>query len=1378
MSAPDSAVLEAKVAAAVDVWTGELIDLGGRNTLLYYKDLKSGTVSLDDADEVAVEALLGSQTVRLSNLFGADLAPAARRARTVRAKAAENFEERGLQTLFLAWGMATWTNMRGTATPAAPVLLRQANLAPRGGAEEDFDLTLPGEWEINPTLLHLLSTDYDVRVDAAALLDLLNLDADMPDATPVFDLLSKEAADVEGFGVTPRVVLGNFSYAKLPMVRDLETATEVLAASALVAAIAGDEAAREVLRSRHPAGLREDAPDHTPPADEFLVRDADASQSYVINAAVSGADVVCLGPPGTGKSQTIANLIATFSARGKKVLFVAEKRAAIDAVLERLEKVDLADLVMDLHDGPGSRRVLAQKLSRALAAASQVPLPNMAAEQEALVRRRDDLRTGMEALHTERDPWGLSIYKVQADLLGLPEAVRSSQRLPRDVLTALDGDQIRDASADLEAYVGLGGLDIWSTQSPWVPALGAGTITNADQAATALDAATNLSSHTLPHSATTLRSLLAEVGLVEPQNLAEWASALELLSGVASTLTVFKPEVYDLDLATLATQLEAGARRPMARLGSQYRGARKALRELELSQLPKGAALHAAVAAAATQAAGWARASADRGRPRVPADLAAAAATYGQLATEIRSLEVYAQINLEIISIDDLATALSKLLSDRATLFRLPELHRLQGALDRRGLGPLTVEMRNRQLSTSQALECLRFVWLSSILESVSLADTRIGAFDGTARTRTVAEFRTADVRHIATAPTRIQRAVAEHITAARDAYPKESQLVAAQAARKRGHLPVRQLFQAAPHVLGAVKPCWAMSPLVVAQLLPAQRCFDVVIFDEASQVTPSDAVGALMRADQAIVAGDPHQLPPTSFFMSSTDDGDGDGDDDRGAIDGALTRDIESVLDVMSALLPAPYGTRTLTWHYRSRDERLIAFSNAQPSLYDWSLVTFPGISGGAMPTHHLVPQATGVGQEDSRNAEVVKVVELVTEHAHSRPEESLGVITMGIKHADRISEMLRKARQEDPELDDFMSETAKERVFVKNLERVQGDERDAIILSIGYGKLADGRMQYRFGPINQEGGERRLNVAITRARSRMTVVSSFSSLDMDPNRLNAEGAKLLGRYLAYAESGGTDLGPNVKDRPNLNPFEIDVRDKLNAAGIPLVAQYGVSGYWIDFAAQHPQEPGRMVLAIEADGASYHSGKTARDRDRLRQQHLENLGWTFHRIWSTEWFHRHEAEIEQAKEAYARAVDRANRPQSAASGSSDGPGAMALSEVTPMAAPSPEREGPQPVWGGRANIMEYTPAELVKLIRWIQSDTLLRTEDQLISEAMRCLRLQKRGSRIVAALTEAIERAKQPGLPPSRPKPAPARRTTARRPRSSSRGRPRRRRW
>jgi hypothetical protein len=244
------------VGRAVRTWSGELVDLGGRNTLLYYRDLKQGTLDIgpgSGASPVAVDALLSSRPVRLSVLFDdAAIGAVARRARTVKAKAAENFEERGLQTLFLGWGMATWSNLRGTAVPAAPVLLRQAALAARGGAGEDFDASLPGEWEINPTLLHLLKTEHRVEADRAELLDLFGQEREPPDPGSLFERLTKAAAAVPGFSVAPRIVLGNFSYAKLPMVLDLETATDSLLASELICAIAGDEEARAAVRARHP----------------------------------------------------------------------------------------------------------------------------------------------------------------------------------------------------------------------------------------------------------------------------------------------------------------------------------------------------------------------------------------------------------------------------------------------------------------------------------------------------------------------------------------------------------------------------------------------------------------------------------------------------------------------------------------------------------------------------------------------------------------------------------------------------------------------------------------------------------------------------------------------------------------------------------------------------------------------------------------------------------------------------------------------------------------------------------------------------------------------------------------------------------------------
>lgn len=869
-----------------------------------------------------------------------------------------------------------------------------------------------------------------------------------------------------------------------------------------------------------------------------------------------------------------------------------------------------------------------------------------------------------------------------------------------------------------------------------------------------------MTNHTLPEATARFERALTECGLAPPTKVGSWIRVLTLLDGVAATLSVFDSAIFDQPLTDLAVALspakEGGFGRLRARLfDGHYRRARKATGALWKAGKPKASELHAAVEAAAAQNETWSRGAADGGRPRLPADLAGAEGVYGQLLTELQGMESLLGVSeLAEMSLASLRARLAALLADTPTLAKLPELTRHRDRLYNAALGPLLAEMATRNLTLDQALACLEHVWLSSIMESVSVADPRIGAFDGDAHRRTVQEYREADRSHIETAVVRVRRAVAESATKARDDFPKESDGVEWQARLKRGHLPVRQLFQAAPHVLGALKPCWAMSPLVVSQLLPAQRCFDVVIFDEASQVTPADAVGALMRADRAIVAGDPHQLPPTSFFGTS---GGGQDDEDLEAEELAApqgTRNMESVLDAMGSLLPSPKGTRTLGWHYRSRDERLIAFSNAQPDLYDWALTTFPGVAGADCLRHVAVPFRTGrVGQEDSVADEVAEVVALVADHAATRSDQSLGVIAMGIKHANRVDEALRRARALDPQLDAFLDGTAspqarKERFFVKNLERVQGDERDAIILTVGYGKNPDGRMLYRFGPINNEGGERRLNVAITRARAHMTVVSSFTSADMDANKLRSQGAQMLCRYLAYAESGGSDLGPVAKDKSDLNPFERDVERCLQAAGIPLVAQYGCSGYWIDYAAQHPTRPGQMVLAIECDGVSYHSSATARDRDRLRQEHLERLGWTFHRIWSQDWFYQREREVQRAVAAYGEAVAKADRLASVdvlGAQVTEPDAAPEHAHTKPASSTGTRRVGLCPVRRGRAGgIDAYAPSELVAAVRWIESDTLLRTEEELLAETMDLLGFTRRGSKIVAAITAAIHQARR----------------------------------
>ena len=379
------------------------------------------------------------------------------------------------------------------------------------------------------------------------------------------------------------------------------------------------------------------------------------------------------------------------------------------------------------------------------------------------------------------------------------------------------------------------------------------------------------------------------------------------------------------------------------------------------------------------------------------------------------------------------------------------------------------------------------------------------------------------DRQHLTRTTTRLRRLHAAHGVRQRDMHPDEAAMIKRQAALKRRHMPLRELFRAAPSALLAVKPCWAMSPLVVSQILPADRTyFDVVIFDEASQVTPADAIPAIMRGRTVVVAGDDKQLPPTSFFMATQPEDEDFAQDE--SLD--LTKGFESVLDSLAAILP----TAQLDWHYRSQDERLIAFSNE--AFYEGRLVTFPGVVGRGSLEHVLVPARSDVDQPESAPSEVQEVVRLVLEHAAEHADESLGVIAMGITHATKIEDALRIALRTRPDLDAYFDEKRNERFFVKNLERVQGDERDAIILSVGYGKSVDGRLFYRFGPINLEGGERRLNVAVTRARRRMTVVSSFSSSEMDPERTKGRGARSLRDYLAYAEAAGRRKGRPGRSR------------------------------------------------------------------------------------------------------------------------------------------------------------------------------------------------------------------------------------------------------
>jgi very-short-patch-repair endonuclease len=446
--------------------------------------------------------------------------------------------------------------------------------------------------------------------------------------------------------------------------------------------------------------------------------------------------------------------------------------------------------------------------------------------------------------------------------------------------------------------------------------------------------------------------------------------------------------------------------------------------------------------------------------------------------------------------------------------------------------------------------------------------------------------------------------------------------LIQHEIGKQRRHISIRQLVHRAGKALQALKPCFMMGPLSVAQYLkPGALEFDLVVMDEASQMKPEDAMGAIARGKQVVIVGDPKQLPPTTFFDRMQEDRDEDEDEETG---------VEQSESILQAAAPLFKPMRRLRWHYRSRHESLIAFSNKE--FYNNDLVVFP--------SPHMADAQYGVkwvringGLFRNRvNAKEARVIaHKAIDHMKTRKNESLGVVAMNANQKDLIETEVENLLKEDPAALRYIEQHQEdsEPFFVKNLENVQGDERDVIFISFTYGPIeSGGPVMQRFGPINQEQGWRRLNVLFTRAKNRVVAFSSMSSDDINVQVKSHLGVKALKNYLAYAATKNLEQ-PVESGREPDSDFERAVSHALKLKGYECVAQVGVAGFYIDIAVKHPHYPGRFLLGIECDGATYHSGKSVRDRDRLRQAVLENLGWEIHRIWSTDWFKNLDGEIE-----------------------------------------------------------------------------------------------------------------------------------------------------
>ncbi|MEK9509015.1 AAA domain-containing protein [Gemmatimonadota bacterium Y43] len=1340
------------IESAVDHWKRHLIDQSRNNRLLYYKDLKTKTLRLESLPREADERLLLAHPVTLDELLPTTLKEEAngdveklrdleerklkdyrKRANAIFRAHQVYFEEQGLETLFLALGLAHWDDGsdENQRKPAAPILLVPIVLTPRGaGSSRSFTVEAIGEVIVNPVLLHSLR-DLGVDVEAGQLLDgiegMRDQDAGIKELAELNQLYSRlrgTASNVRDFRIADTRIISTFAYFKQAMVRDLEEYLELLVRHPIIGALAGDDKLQGELTQSY----EDPEPtqfDEVPAQKSDLILDADSSQESAVRRILAEQSIVIQGPPGTGKSQTIANTIGAITNSRGSVLFVAEKRAAIQAVTKRLVASGLEHLILDLHGGGITRKALAAQIANALAGVKGTTPDTNGELYRAHDRTQAKLREHRERMHQTREPSGLSVYAMRGLMSACPSGSEWTPHLDRKQVKLLAERrvQIKEATAELSEFADLLSGE---TPTPWIK----GDFSDPNFSfAEAYPAAENAD-----RKLARVEEALMELGfnLSDDTTREQLDEIQRILTRHARTSESWKQSIWTVDLERIRSTLTEVGSGFFAHLkgviaNGEYRRTRNTLATHSRAGIPKFDTPLAEVRKLESAKSTWLELTGS-GRPAL-----------------------LQKVQDAVSALDDAMSALAEFLDHMPRLWgpnptwgRM--LEDLDGLVEDRVNGNrLALYAKGRQRlnalfpADSRDLDELLGLphedWADSIdyalgwnaHREVAMADPAIEGFSGESHQQTVRAFQAADIELLPATAARVAREHGAQFIKICDQYPEEYAIIRREAEKKSRHKSLRQLMDEAPRVLTALFPCWMGSPLSVSQLLSPKLRFDVVLFDEASQIFPWDAVPSIMRGNQIVVAGDRHQMPPTDFFNMQDSD---DVTEDAQAYEG-----FESLLAQAGAFLPSS----NLMWHYRSEDERLIGFSNHH--VYKGALITFPGAGKGRPPLRAEVVEDSGRFAANTRSGpdEVNRVVELIIEHAENHPEESLGVIAMGITHARRIEHALDQRLALRPDLEKFFDPSREsERFFVKNLERVQGDERDSIILSVGYAKNKGGTLNHNFGPITQEHGYRRLNVAVSRARRHMTVVSSFSWKDIDSSRSSARGVKFLRDFLRYAESGGAELADEGQTREPLNPWELEVYDRLKEAGLDLEPQYGIAKFRIDMVAKHPDRPGEFVLAIECDGASYHSSPTARERDRLRQQVLERLGWRFHRIWSTDWWNDWRTEVKKAVAAYEIALGGETAPTV---GVVDSEMKLDIGGGNDSSAPSHARLGPKPRLTPGKSIQEYSESQLRKLAEWIRSDGKLRPKEELVEAMFHELGFGRRGGRIMRTLRSVVDK-------------------------------------
>jgi superfamily I DNA and/or RNA helicase/very-short-patch-repair endonuclease len=1237
------------------------------------------------------------------------------------------FEEQGYTVLYLALGFLEWTeDSNSDQTRSSPLILIPVELE-RTKVGKSFKLYWTEEDIFTNISLQAKLSEQGILLP----------DFEMPDGKTGIDQYFKSVVDeisnMQNWRVVSDIYLDFFSFTKFVMYKDLDSNGWPEGKSPI-----DHPLIKSIFDPSEKQDMSEFSEDEVDAKLNFFnlyhVMDADPSQIAVIEDVKASKNLVVEGPPGTGKSQTITNIIAELLADGKSVLFVSEKMAALEVVKSRLDHVGLGDFCLELHSRKSNKKEVLAELQHTI---SKPPPKSISLDKdfEKLDSLKSELNGYVKALN---EPFGI-LEEKPFSLFNMKEKASShfeklDRDMPRIKLSDVEKCNYADfanTKSELSNLAEILQIVKPISNHPW-KGCSPDSVLPSDE--TEIDFLINECNTSINDIEAIIEKLTEFCSIKRPVSFKELEQAISASKVIAASkptdkdvllsskwnepsheaneliqkieeyhklctqvLKTFERDALNLNLDLIHDYRELSAKFFITRFfNGRFRQLKQEifslykdvppennkmiisdLNELEYCIKLKTDIQDSNETGQTLFGSHW---RAEESNPKMLQSFAYWVVSFRQQLLkkvfteeiidvvsagisqenveriiddlignkkhfiEIRdqlderigiNYEMIFEIESENVSFKDLTTRLDLWKSNLLKLQIWSQFATRRQSCLKTIATPIVELIDSDLLEPEDILPCFEGNFADDLLRYVFIERPVLVNFVGELHENKIKKFMELDSELILKNRQRLAHMLYQkqpRISGGAST-GSEAGILLSEFGRKRRHMPIRKLMKLTGGLIQKIKPCFMMSPLSIAQFLdPKTANFDVVIFDEASQVKPEDALGALLRGNQAVVIGDTRQLPPTSFFDHMVES---DEDDDPEL--GAPIADIESILH----LCKSSFITKILRWHYRSRHESLIAVSNQE--FYDNRLVIYPSPNDKmdhiGLKFIHLPDTIYDRGGSSVNRKEARTVAKMAIEHYRNYPNKSLGIGAFNIKQQQAILEEIELQIREHPEMEDFLKSDRYEHFFVKNLETIQGDERDFIFLSIGFGFDKSGRLSHNFGPVNRDGGERRLNVLITRAREQCVVFSNFQAKDLSLDANPSFGLRSLKVFLDYAENRNLISMESISEDAD-SPFEESVYDFLRDNGFEVRKQVGCAGYRVDLGVINPESPGRYLMGIECDGAKYHSSPVARDRDRLRQQILEGLGWNIYRVWSTDWY-RNRIET---KNKLLKAVKKAKR--------------------------------------------------------------------------------------------------------------------------------------